>query len=242
MDDKRKKRRCLGIVLLFPVLLAFGVSSADQEYELHTSVQSTTTRFGCPTMQILRHFLVEIPLIDSPQSPDFLVKAGHHPIAIQSPIRQVAIRGDVTGNGTINVRDVLATVKHIMNFRTLEGRKCDCADYNNDRKVDILDVLGITSVILSNSPRCKTEVCKPEISYKTLAFMESLEPYLRIKDFAQLMTLVREKASLEERKHYTVTIDRKHSDGRQAAYEFHSSRQSADSGRWSATKCTVLMK
>ena len=223
MDDRRKKKHCMGIVLLFPVMLAYVLSSvlvlrADQEYGLHTSVQSDTSRFDYTTTQILRHFLVEFLLIDSPQSPDFLLKAGLHPLALPRPTRQIAIRGDVTGNGIINIRDVLATVKHITGTRILEGRKHNCADINNDRVVDIQDVFGIVNIIIiGNSTRGKTGVgvSKPEDSFKTLAFLESLEPYLRFKDYAKLMVLVREGTGFYEGKHSKLTIDRKHSEGRE---------------------------
>lgn len=57
-------------------------------------------------------------------------------------------RGDVNGDATINVIDVLATVNHILGLQILEGVELDCADCNADLTVNVLDALGIVNVIL----------------------------------------------------------------------------------------------
>ena len=57
-------------------------------------------------------------------------------------------RGDVNGDGNINVLDVMATINHILDVQPLEGLELDCADCNDDGVVNILDALGIVNVIL----------------------------------------------------------------------------------------------
>jgi len=57
-------------------------------------------------------------------------------------------RGDVNGDATINVIDVLTTVNHILGLQVLEGVELDCADCNADLTVNVLDALGIVNVIL----------------------------------------------------------------------------------------------
>ena len=57
-------------------------------------------------------------------------------------------RGDVNGDATINIIDVLATVNHILGLQVLEGIELECADCNADETINVLDVLGIVNVIL----------------------------------------------------------------------------------------------
>lgn len=57
-------------------------------------------------------------------------------------------RGDVNGDGSINVLDVMATVNHILDIQPLVGVELTCADCNADTVVNILDTLGIVNVIL----------------------------------------------------------------------------------------------
>ena len=58
------------------------------------------------------------------------------------------LRGDVDGNGQINVLDVLATVNHILGIQILEGSDLWAADCNGEENINILDVVGIVNVIL----------------------------------------------------------------------------------------------
>ena len=57
-------------------------------------------------------------------------------------------RGDVNGDGSVNVLDVMATVNHILGTQPLEGPEFNSADCNGDSAVNILDALGIVNVIL----------------------------------------------------------------------------------------------
>lgn len=57
-------------------------------------------------------------------------------------------RGDVTGDGSINVLDVVAVVRHILGIETLVGNALWRADCNGDGEIDLQDLVGIVSVIL----------------------------------------------------------------------------------------------
>jgi hypothetical protein len=57
-------------------------------------------------------------------------------------------RGDINGDATINIIDVLATVNHILGIQVLEGIELECADCNADETINVLDALGIVNVIL----------------------------------------------------------------------------------------------
>ncbi|MFQ6093689.1 MAG: lamin tail domain-containing protein [bacterium] len=57
-------------------------------------------------------------------------------------------RGDVDGNGDINILDVLAAVNHILGVQLLEGDALRRADCNGDGEINILDALGIVNVVL----------------------------------------------------------------------------------------------
>ncbi|UCE18504.1 MAG: dockerin type I repeat-containing protein [Gemmatimonadota bacterium] len=57
-------------------------------------------------------------------------------------------RGDVNGDGGVDVLDVLATVNHILGIQALEGDALWLANCNGDADIDVLDVLGIVNVIL----------------------------------------------------------------------------------------------
>lgn len=56
--------------------------------------------------------------------------------------------GDVNGDRSINVLDVLAVINHILGIQTLEGESRLRADCNGEGNINILDALGIVNVIL----------------------------------------------------------------------------------------------
>jgi len=57
-------------------------------------------------------------------------------------------KGDPTGDGNINVLDVLAVVNHILNVLPLTGDAACSADCTADGAINVLDALGIANVIL----------------------------------------------------------------------------------------------
>lgn len=58
-------------------------------------------------------------------------------------------KGDVDGNGTINVLDVLSAVNIILGILEPTPQQFWAADHNGDGEIDILDVIGIIQVILN---------------------------------------------------------------------------------------------
>ena len=80
-------------------------------------------------------------------------------------------RGDVTGDGEINVLDVLAVVNHILGIVLLdEDGECR-ADCKGDDVINVLDALGIVNVILGIIPECPGDgECKPVVTPKVLEF------------------------------------------------------------------------
>jgi hypothetical protein len=62
-------------------------------------------------------------------------------------------RGDVDGNGEINVLDVLRAVNIILRIDPPPTEdELWAADYNGDGAIDILDVVGIVHIILGTGP------------------------------------------------------------------------------------------
>ncbi|UCE19880.1 MAG: hypothetical protein JSV84_05935 [Gemmatimonadota bacterium] len=57
-------------------------------------------------------------------------------------------RGDVNGDGIMNVLDVMAAINHIVGSKPLRGDGLRRADCNSDDRINVLDVVGIVRVIL----------------------------------------------------------------------------------------------
>ena len=63
-------------------------------------------------------------------------------------IGDICLRGDVDGNNNVNVLDVVAAVRHILNVHALEDDALWRSDCNGDGEIEVRDVLGIVNVIL----------------------------------------------------------------------------------------------
>jgi len=57
--------------------------------------------------------------------------------------------GDVSGDGVINVVDVISSVNHIIGNSTLEGDSFCAADLNGDGIVNVTDIISLINIILS---------------------------------------------------------------------------------------------
>lgn len=66
-------------------------------------------------------------------------------------IGDVCLRGDINGEGRVNVLDVVIAVRHILNMELLEEDALWRADCDGDGRLDVTDVLGIVNVILNIS-------------------------------------------------------------------------------------------
>ena len=63
----------------------------------------------------------------------------------------VSVRGDVTGEGDINVNDVVGVSRHVIKGNYLEGIEyINASDINSDNKVDINDVIRLAKYIINN--------------------------------------------------------------------------------------------
>jgi hypothetical protein len=65
--------------------------------------------------------------------------------------------GDVNGDETINVLDIVQVANHILGSYLLEGCALDAADYNQDGIVNVLDIVQITNVILDGGGRVNVD-------------------------------------------------------------------------------------
>ena len=57
-------------------------------------------------------------------------------------------RGDVNGDGSFNVMDVILAVRHMLGIEHLVDDGLCLADCNDDKEIDVYDVVGIVNVIL----------------------------------------------------------------------------------------------
>lgn len=106
-------------------------------------------------------------------------------------------KGDVNGDGSTNVIDVLAVVNHILGIQILSGDELLRADCNGDGVINILDALGIVNKILGIGD-CVPLTCKTVITPEGLEILKSLEFYLSADDFDRLMTLVKQDRLVPE--------------------------------------------
>jgi CubicO group peptidase (beta-lactamase class C family) len=68
--------------------------------------------------------------------------------ANEDGIGDICLRGDVNVDGELNVLDVVAAIRHILDIRPLDETARWRADCNGDRTVDVTDVLGIVNAIV----------------------------------------------------------------------------------------------
>ena len=59
------------------------------------------------------------------------------------------LSGDVSGDGVINVVDVISTVNHIIGNSMLEGEAFCSADLNDDGIINVTDIISLINIILS---------------------------------------------------------------------------------------------
>ena len=58
------------------------------------------------------------------------------------------VKGDSSGDGNINIQDLLKVQKHILGYSELNGSYLKAADNNNDGEVNLVDLLRIQKHIL----------------------------------------------------------------------------------------------
>lgn len=58
------------------------------------------------------------------------------------------LRGDISGNGKIDLYDAIEICRYIMGMRSFTDAQMEIADYNGDGKVDLYDAIGIAKKLL----------------------------------------------------------------------------------------------
>lgn len=102
-------------------------------------------------------------------------------------------KGDVNGDLTINVIDVVVVINHILEEELLEEKERNLADCNGDETINITDVLLIVNVILKIIQECSDDssACKPELTPHVMEYLKSFDVYLSAQDFDRFMVMVK---------------------------------------------------
>lgn len=61
----------------------------------------------------------------------------------------LVVKGDVTGNGELDLYDVIAICKHFMNITKLTAEQEKIADYNADGVIDLYDAIGVAKAMMN---------------------------------------------------------------------------------------------
>ena len=69
----------------------------------------------------------------------------------ESKTYNIAVRGDLNGDGEITVLDLLKCQKHLLGSIVLSGTQFYAADTNYDNEITVLDLLKIQKHILGSS-------------------------------------------------------------------------------------------
>ncbi len=97
-------------------------------------------------------FFAGSPSVTLPQSGDVFVLSTLKPFAsddvFEFTTAPASDKGDINDDGRLNVLDVVAMVRHILDLDLLAGSKAWRADVNGDRLVNSLDVVAVVSIIL----------------------------------------------------------------------------------------------
>ncbi|UCE17158.1 MAG: dockerin type I repeat-containing protein [Gemmatimonadota bacterium] len=153
MDSQKEMRRYVGIdlILLLMLLVAAPVGqaqTANNNFQIRSSsLNSGGGQMASANFGIQYSMGQPIPTGIS-QGENFAMFAGFQPTYLEEFVLPTAERGDVNGDGGINVLDVLAVVNDILGTVPLTGDAPIRADCNGDEEINVLDALGIVNVIL----------------------------------------------------------------------------------------------
>jgi hypothetical protein len=87
---------------------------------------------------------------DNPEDPNYYV--GDENIYFTQTYfdESSVILGDINGDGTINILDVVLIVQHILSGgANLTGDALEAADFNDDGTINVLDVVATVNLILA---------------------------------------------------------------------------------------------
>ena len=71
-------------------------------------------------------------------------------IIIQGDVEECIADGDITGDGVINVLDVISAVNHIIGLSVLAGDNFCSADFNYDETINVTDIISLINIILED--------------------------------------------------------------------------------------------
>ncbi|UCE18650.1 MAG: T9SS type A sorting domain-containing protein [Gemmatimonadota bacterium] len=196
MNDKKVKRRYMSAGSLLAMMLLLAASSgftqmASPNIQIRSSSLNSAGVWGSSANFEMRSSMGQPTPTGISQSANFACFAGFQPTTLEEFILPERERGDVNGDWTINIIDVLAVVNHILDTVPLtDPSALSRADCNGDREVNILDALGIVNVILGIG-ECAPGACRTELTDETLEFFKALQPHFPPEDFDTLMSLVK---------------------------------------------------
>jgi len=150
------------IATVTPVELArMEVSPSSTDLMLGESQQFSTAGYGVDGLPVFRPETPEWSatggnidsdgLFTATVAGEFTVTAsvGHSSITGSAVVRVIPCTalGDVNGDGSVDVTDVVAMVNYIIGFVPAPFES-GCADFNGDERIDVLDVIACICVIL----------------------------------------------------------------------------------------------
>lgn len=100
-----------------------------------------------------KYHFAEIKVTDEKDNEikDGTIKTGYHVTVVNAGITSMfntVIYGDTSGDGLIDIRDLLVVQKHLVKSKTLDGAYLTSSDINKDGNVDIRDLLLLQKYIL----------------------------------------------------------------------------------------------
>lgn len=153
MSTIKKVRQCFPAALLLGTTLQIMLSPVDAQmvephFRMTTCVMNSGGGSGHSTSFGVRNSVGQGMPSGISQSSHFCVFAGLQACTMDEYSLPTSQRGDVNGDMSINILDVLTTVNHILGIAPLTGDALIRADCNADGEIDVLDCLGIVNVIL----------------------------------------------------------------------------------------------
>ena len=150
-SERRQKMRRLGFLLPLMVFLMASTVMAQMSspnFQMTTSQMNSGGGSGSSTNFGVRNSMGQGMPPGISKSTHFGMFAGLQASTLEEFVLPTAQRGDVNGDMSINVLDVIVTVNHILDTIPLTGDALIRADCNADSEIDVLDCLGIVNVIL----------------------------------------------------------------------------------------------
>lgn len=63
-------------------------------------------------------------------------------------LESTKLRGDISGNGEIDLYDAIEIAKYIMGMVSFDSEQCEVADYDGNGTVDLYDAIGVARYIM----------------------------------------------------------------------------------------------